>query len=78
MAYDDNERRSFRRARPRGGCKKGVTFDYKDADSLRRYLNEYGRIRPRRQTRLCAKEQRLLVRAVKRSRHLALLPFVDE
>ncbi len=39
---------------------------------------EYGRIRPRRQTRLCAKEQRAMAVAVKRARHLALLPFVDE
>lgn len=70
--------RPARRRRPRRGCIKGVTFDYKDADSLRRYLNEYGRIRPRRQTRLCAKEQRNLAIAVKRARHLALLPFVDE
>ena len=74
MAYD-NDRRN---RRPRKGCIKGVTFDYKNADALRRYLNEYGRIRPRRQTRLCAKEQRALAIAVKKARHLALLPFVDE
>ena len=74
----DNRGRPARRRRPRRGCIKGVKFDYKDADSLRRYLNEYGRIRPRRQTRLCAKEQRNLAIAVKRARHLALLPFVDE
>lgn len=74
----DNRGRPANRRRPRRGCIKGVKFDYKDADSLRRYLNEYGRIRPRRQTRLCAKEQRNLALAVKRARHLALLPFVDE
>lgn len=78
MAYDRDNRRSSRDKRPRRGCIKGVTFDYKNADSLRRYLNEYGRIRPRRQTRLCAKEQRALAIAVKKARHLALLPFVDE
>ncbi len=77
-SYNDNRGRPANRRRPRRGCIKGVTFDYKDADSLRRYLNEYGRIRPRRQTRLCAKEQRNLALAVKRARHLALLPFVDE
>ena len=70
-------RRSYRR-RGRRGCVKGVTFDYKDPESMRRYLNEFGRIRPRRQTRLCAKEQRMLAVAVKRARHLALLPFVLE
>ncbi len=71
-------KKSFRQARPKRGCVKGIKFDYKDVDSLRRYINEYGRIRPRRQTRFCAKEQRYLARAIKRARHLALLPFVDE
>lgn len=73
-----DDRRSSRRKRPNRGCIKGVTFDYKDPDSIRRYINEYGRIRPRRQTRMCAKEQRALAIAIKRARHLALLPFVDE
>jgi small subunit ribosomal protein S18 len=72
-----DDRRSSRRKRPSRGCIKGVTFDYKDPDSIRRYINEYGRIRPRRQTRMCAKEQRALAIAIKRARHLALLPFVD-
>lgn len=75
---NDTRRRRPRRARSRRGCISGVTFDYKNPDSFRRYINEYGRIRPRRQTRLCAKEQRALAVAVKRARHLALLPFVDE
>ncbi|MCB0057856.1 MAG: 30S ribosomal protein S18, partial [Caldilineaceae bacterium] len=43
-----------------------------------RYVNEYGRIKPRRQTGTCAKHQRSLAVAVKRARHLALLPFVAE
>jgi len=51
---------------------------YKDADMLRRYLTERGKIRPRRQTGTCAKHQRSLARAVKRARHLALLPFTAE
>ena len=78
MAYRDNKESFSRDRRPRRGCIKGVAFDYKNPDSLRRYLNEYGRIRPRRQTRLCAKEQRALAKTIKKSRHLALLPFVDE
>lgn len=69
-------RRRFRRRRPKGCLDK--TFDYKDTDELKRYMNEYGRIRPRRQTHLCAKSQRSLARAIKRARHLALLPFVNE
>lgn len=51
-------------------------IDYKQYQVLERYLTEHGRIRPRRQTGTCAKHQRSLARAVKRARHLALLPFV--
>ena len=54
------------------------TIDYKDADMLRRYINERGKIRPRRQTGACAKHQRRLAVAIKRARHVALLPFVTE
>ncbi len=42
---------------------------------LRLYINEEGKIRPRRQTTVCSKHQRSLARAIKRARHLALLPF---
>jgi small subunit ribosomal protein S18 len=51
-------------------------IDYKQYDMLRRYVTEHGRIRPRRQTGTCARHQRSLAVAVKRARHLALLPFV--
>ena len=51
------------------------TVEYKDADLLRRFVNEEGKIRPRRQTNVCAKHQRSLATAIKRARHLALLPF---
>lgn len=57
---------------------KTKQIDYKDYETLRRYINEYGRIRPRRQTGTCAKCQRSLAIAVKRARHLALLPFVAD
>jgi small subunit ribosomal protein S18 len=53
-------------------------IDYKDGDNLSRYVNEFGRIRPRRQTGTCAKHQRSLAVAIKRARHIALLPFVAE
>ncbi len=53
-------------------------IDYKNYDMLNRHINEYGRIRPRRQTGTCAKHQRLIATAVKRARHIALLPFVNE
>ena len=49
---------------------------YKDPDKLRRYVSDRGRIGPRRKTGTCAKHQRALALAIKRARHLALLPYV--
>jgi len=57
-------------------AEKGQRVDYKQADLLRRFINESGKIRPRRQTGTCARHQRLLAVAIKRARHLALIPFV--
>ncbi len=52
--------------------------DYKDAETLIRFLSDRGKIKPRRQTGTCARHQRQLARAIKRARHLALLPFTSE
>lgn len=52
--------------------------DYKDIELLKRYLNEQGKILPRRITGVPQKFQRKLTRAVKRARHLAMLPFVAD
>lgn len=73
--------RSFRRQRPGRGrttvyCPEGKCFDYKDVDTLRRFISETGKIRPRRQTGNCARCQRELAREIKRARHLALLPYI--
>lgn len=51
-------------------------FDYKDFKTLQRYVNAYGQIEPISKTGLSAKQQRQLAVAIKRARHLALLPFV--
>jgi len=53
-------------------------LDYKDAEALKRYLNEQGKLLPRRITGGSAQFQRQLTRAVKRARHLALIPFVAD
>jgi small subunit ribosomal protein S18 len=53
-----------------------VYFDYKDGKALLRYVNIYGQIEPASKTALSAKQQRQLSTAIKRARHLALLPFV--
>jgi small subunit ribosomal protein S18 len=50
-------------------------IDYKDIGRLRRYVSDRGKIEPRRQTGTCAKHQRALAVAIKRARHVALIPF---
>jgi small subunit ribosomal protein S18 len=51
-------------------------FDYKDYKNLQRYVDQYGQIESRKKTGLREHEQKALAKAVKRARHLALLPFV--
>jgi small subunit ribosomal protein S18 len=51
-------------------------IDYKDVALLRPYISDRGKISPRRKSGNCAKHQRALTLAIKRARHLALLPFV--
>jgi small subunit ribosomal protein S18 len=60
-------------------CVEGVkAIDYKDVGRLRRFLSDRGRIEPRRKLGTCAKHQRALAIALKRARHLALLPYTAE
>jgi small subunit ribosomal protein S18 len=71
-----------RYARSRKMCafclEKKKNIDYKDVATLRRFLTERGKIKSRRKTGTCAKHQRRLAVAIKRARHLALLPFTAE
>ena len=53
-------------------------IDYKDVAKLRKYVSEIGKILPRRISGTCAKHQRALTAAIKRSRNIALLPFTTE
>lgn len=55
-----------------------AVFDYKDVDTLKKFINMYGQIEPVGKTGLSAKQQRSLAIAIKRARHLALLPFVTQ
>ena len=55
---------------------KITQVDYKDLQILRRFVNDYGKIVPSRQSGTTAKQQRMIARAVKRAREMALLPFV--
>ncbi len=53
-------------------------FDYKDIKTLQKFVNQFGQIEPAAKTGLSAKQQRQLAVAVKRARHLALLPFIAQ
>lgn len=57
---------------------KVENIDYKDIARLRRYMSERGKILPRRVTGACARHQRELTVAIKRARHLALLPYTAD
>lgn len=55
--------------------KENDYIDYKDTNKLKRYMSERGKILPRRITGTCAKHQRALTVAIKRARHVALMPY---
>lgn len=77
-----------RHSRRRGGGRRrrkedyfyanNVEPNYKDVETLKRFMTERWKIRPRRQTGLTSKNQRRVATEIKRARHLALLPFTDE
>jgi len=59
-------------------CAQKLKIDYKEVDTLRRFITERGKILPRRITGTCAKHQRALALAIKQARSIALLPYVAE
>ena len=60
-------------------CVEGLkVIDYKDFNFLRRFVSDRARIEPRRKMGTCAKHQRALAQAIKRARHIALLPFAPD
>jgi small subunit ribosomal protein S18 len=76
-----NGRGATGRRRVKKSCwfeQNGIEPDYKDIKIISRYITERGKIVPRRLSGLTAKNQRRLAKAVKRARHLALIPFVSE
>lgn len=54
------------------------SLDYKDIDTLRKFINDQGKILPRRSTNLHAKQQKQMTKSIKRARILALLPFLNK
>jgi small subunit ribosomal protein S18 len=57
---------------------KTLVLDYKDAEQMRKFINERGKILPRRVTGACAKHQREITLAVKRARHIAIIPYTED
>ncbi|MFD7707511.1 30S ribosomal protein S18 [Streptomyces sp. NPDC059785] len=63
-------------SRPNPLDRAGITYiDYKDTELLRKFISDRGKIRSRRVTRVTAQQQRLLSRAIKNAREMALLPY---
>lgn len=88
MAFNKNDKAEGAKIR-RGGVrrrkkvcvfcgKENNEIDYKDIAKLKRYVSERGKILPRRITGNCAKHQRALTVAIKRARHMAMMPYVQD
>ena len=86
MAFNKTAEGSSMKRRPMRRRKKVCAFcanenkaiDYKDVATLKKYVSERGKILPRRITGTCAKHQRAVTGAIKRARHLALMPYTAE
>ncbi len=82
MAYEKkNDRRNAKKGRRKvcNFCVEKVEYiDYKDVPRLRRYISDRAKILPRRVTGTCAKHQRELTTAIKRARHIAILPYTAD
>jgi small subunit ribosomal protein S18 len=82
----ERQERPRRRGGGRFGRRRVCSFcvdkveriDYKEPAKLRRYISDRGKIEPRRKTGTCARHQRMLTLALKRARHVALLPFTAQ
>ena len=81
MNIDEDYNPKFRKVRkkvcPMCGNKNFV-LDYKNAEQLKKFINDKGKILPRRATGACAKHQRDITLAIKRARHIALLPYAQK
>ena len=79
MADRKKKGRGYKRRKVCRFCQQKVTIiDYKDVDVLQNYVTERGKIIPRRISGTCAKHQRALSAAIKRSRQIALMPFLAD
>ena len=78
---DDDFNPKFRKMRKKvcALCNdKNFELDYKNAEQLKKFINEKGKILPKRATGACAKHQREITKAVKRARHIAIIPYTQD
>ena len=78
---DDDYNPKFRKVRKKvcSMCSdKNIVLDYKNPEQLKKFINDKGKILPRRATGACAKHQREITLTVKRARHIAFLPYVAD
>ena len=78
---DDDFNPKFRKARKKVCALCGENaceLDYKNLEQIKKYINEKGKILPRRATGACAKHQRVITTAVKRARHIAIIPYTQD
>ena len=77
--FSNEEKRRTQKKKSCVFCgKENNEIDYKDTAKLKKYVSERGKILPRRITGNCAKHQRALTVAIKRARHIALMPYVQD
>ncbi len=76
--YRSSKSRSYFRKKVCRFCTQNYQIDYKNPDSMMRFLTDRGKILPRRITGTCAKHQRMLATEIKRARALALIPFAKK
>ena len=77
---DDDYNPRFRKVRKKVCLlcsNKELVLDYKNAEQLKKFINEKGKILPRRATGACAKHQRSITNTIKRARHIAILPYTQ-
>ena len=78
---DDDFNPKFRKVRKKVCplcADKNFVLDYKNPEQLKKFINDKGKILPRRATGACAKHQRAITLAVKRARHIAILPYAQD
>ncbi|MBQ6312669.1 MAG: 30S ribosomal protein S18 [Lachnospiraceae bacterium] len=79
MAMDNRRRGGMRRRKVCQFCaEKTSEIDYKDVETLKKYVTERGKILPKRITGTCAMHQREVTKAIKRARIVALLPYTQD